>query len=949
MRNNTGTFRLVIINGIMVILFLILIGRMYKLQILNATENADKTELAVGKSVVLKSARGNIYDRNGKLLAYNRLAYSVIIKDIGGYRSNRIRQLSLNSVCYKLVKLFQKNGEVLNNELLIDIDSAGDYEYTAAGTRLERFKADLYGTAKTGDMTREQMEATAEELVNYMKSNTKFALYGERNTEYSTEELEAYGLKASYSKAETLAILGLRYMLSLNTYQKYMPVIAAKDVSEKTVIQVKENINEIMGADIEEDYKRVYDGGEAFAHILGYTGLISSEELEAYQEKSPDYTIRSEIGKTGMEQYMEDILKGRDGTAKLYVNGSGKVLKEGEVEEPVAGKDVYLSIDKDLQTAVYNILEQRIAGILVSNIINAKEFNKLNVRDASDIKIPIYEVYFALINNEVINLKDLTSETSSDFEKSIYKKLQKKKEEVLAQLRLEFKIGAGTRDKLTKEMQEYEDFITKNIKLWNEGAINKQDPMYLAWMNKQAVSTQEFFSYALKAGWINVNQFSFGKQYYTLEESCEALGEQITDLLKENGEFDKLLLKYLLKSDVISGTDICRLLYEQGILPKADQDYEALRKQEISPYTFIIKKIKNLEITPGQLALDPYSGSAVVVEARTGKILASVTYPGYDNNRLANQMDTDYYNKLYKDLSIPMYNRATQQLTAPGSTFKPVTVIAGLKEKVIQPDTSVFCNGIFDKVIPAMRCWKRSGHGNIENAAAALEHSCNDYLGEISYNLGMFGRSTYSDDQALKLIQDYAGLLDLDKKSGIELTESAPQVTDRYAIPSSIGQGTHNYTTVLLARYVNTLATKGTSYKLSLIDGVTDTATGDFIKKESELQSTVSLSEEIWDTVKQGMKQFAGSNSELKGIKIDTAGKSGTAQESALRPDHALFIGYAPTEKPEISVAVRIANGYASGNAVGTGKDILNYYFGLEKKEDIINGKATGAVNVRTD
>lgn len=949
MGNNTGTLRLGIISGIMIILFLILIGRMYQLQILNAAENTDKTEFATGKSVVLKSARGNIYDRNGKLLAYNRLTYSVTLKDIGGYRSNRIKQLTLNSVCYKLVELFQKNGEVLNNELLIDIDSAGNYEYTTSGTRLERFKADLYGVAKTEDMTREQMDATAEELVNYMKSNSKFALYGERSTDYSAEELGAYGLKASYSKTETLAILGLRYMLSLNTYQKYLPVIAAKDVSEKTVIQVKENINELLGTDIEEDYKRVYDGGEAFAHILGYTGMISSEELDAYQEKNQDYTIRSEVGKTGMEQYMEDTLKGRDGTAKLYVNSSGKVLKEGGIREPAAGKDVYLSIDKELQAAVYNILEQRIAGILVSNIINAKEFNKLSVRDASDIKIPISEVYSALINNEVIDLKHLNSETSSGFEKSIYEKLQKKKDEVLAQLRLEFKKGAGTRDKQSAEMQEYEDFITDNLNLWIESTVNKQDPMYLAWMKKQAVSTQEFFSYALTAGWINVNQFSFGKQYYTLEESCEALGEQITDLLKENGEFDKLLLKYLLKSDVISGTDICRLLYEQGILPKADRDYEALRKQEISPYTFIIKKIKNLEITPAQLALDPYSGSAVVVEANTGKILASVTYPGYDNNRLANQMDTDYYNKLYKDLSIPLYNRATQQLTAPGSTFKPVTVIAGLKEKVIQPDTSVFCNGIFDKVIPAMRCWKRSGHGNIENAAAALEHSCNDYLGEISYRLGMLGRSTYSDDQALKLIQAYAGLLDLDKKSGIELTESAPQVTDRYAIPSSIGQGTHNYTTVLLARYVNTLATKGTSYKLSMIKGVKDTATGDFVKKESELQSTVSLSEEIWDTVKQGMKQFAGSNSELKDIRIDIAGKSGTAQESALRPDHALFIGYAPTEKPEISVAVRIANGYVSGNAVGTGKDILNYYFGLEKKADIINRKATGAVNVRTD
>ena len=136
------------------------------------------------------------------------------------------------------------------------------------------------------------------------------------------------------------------------------------------------------------------------------------------------------------------------------------------------------------------------------------------------------------------------------------------------------------------------------------------------------------------------------------------------------------------------------LLYEQQVLSKADEDYEKIRTGEWDAFTFLKKKIEHLELTPAQLALDPCSASAVVVQPQTGKVLAMVSYPGYDNNRLANEMDSDYYNQLLKDRSLPLYNRATQQLTAPGSTFKPITIIAGLQEGVIFPDTSVLCDGV---------------------------------------------------------------------------------------------------------------------------------------------------------------------------------------------------------------------------------------------------------------
>ncbi len=204
-------------------------------------------------------------------------------------------------------------------------------------------------------------------------------------------------------------------------------------------------------------------------------------------------------------------------------------------------------------------------------------------------------------------------------------------------------------------------------------------------------------------------------------------------------------------------------------LRKKDDDYRDWKAGQMSSYAFIRAKIQSLEITPANLALDPCSGSAVVTDTDTGEVLACVSYPGYDNNRLANNMDNAYYHSLSQNASLPLYNRATQQLSAPGSTFKPVTLIAGLEEGVIDTDTTVVCDGIFDKVSPALRCWNHAGHGPVTSVAAALRHSCNDYLCEVSYRLGMKGNREFSDAQALGYLQKYAKLFHLDERAALSL------------------------------------------------------------------------------------------------------------------------------------------------------------------------------------
>ena len=131
-----------------------------------------------------------------------------------------------------------------------------------------------------------------------------------------------------------------------------------------------------------------------------------------------------------------------------------------------------------------------------------------------------------------------------------------------------------------------------------------------------------------------------------------ALSDYLTNSLADDTGFSKIIYKYMLQSDLISGAQLCMLLYDQEILETDETAYNALKSGSMTAYNFMIEKISNLEITPAQLALDPCSGSLVMTDVKTGETLACVTYPGYDNNRLANNMDTEYFAsclRIYQD------------------------------------------------------------------------------------------------------------------------------------------------------------------------------------------------------------------------------------------------------------------------------------------------------------
>ncbi len=921
-----------VLTAIFFCCFSALLYRVFYLQIVKGAEYQETFTLKLEREVTTASTRGNIYDRNGELLAYSELSYSVAIEDNGTYETTKERLHSLNDTIYRLIQLIEKNGDEIIQDFGI-IYEDGKYQFVNEGTRLLRFKADIFGRLKIEDLETEEELATADEIMDYMCGEERYRIDD-----------------GNYTNEERLKILGVRYAISSNSYKRYVKTTVASNVSERTVAAVMENVEDLQGVSIEEESIRVYPDAKYFSSLIGWIGKASADEIEDFNEALGEekYELNDIVGKSGIEQYMELQLQGTKGSRTISVDSVGKVLSMSSIIEPVPGNDVYMSIDKNLQIACYDILEQKLAGILLEKITNTKTYTSTG--KAKDIKIPIYDVYYACFDNNIIDIAQFSEEDASELEQSVYGRFEIKRESVIERIRGELNNSAAKPYKdLTLEMKNYmSHIVSKNCLMGENGVLDpdSSDPMYNAWHKEESISLKTYLEYAISMNWINVSKIAPDTPYLDSQEIYNALVDYIAQALTDDSKFGEMLYRYMLQDDMLTGRETAMLLYDQGILDSTeDEDYTKLISGAMSAYDFFTTKIKKLEITPGMLALEPCSGAVVVTDPTNGDVLACVSYPGFDNNRLTNVMESEYYSKLLNDNSRPMYSRATQEKTAPGSTLKPLVGMAGLCEGVITTSSgdTITCNGVYTKVSNHPKCWvltQRGGSHGPENLINAIKDSCNCYFYEVGFRLGSTGNGL-SNDLGLEKLAKYVTMFGLGDKSGLETEESEPEISDETIVPSAIGQGSHNYTVSQIARYVTTIANSGTCYNLSLLDKVTD-STGNLVEQYgSTVYNILDVPQEYMSTIQQGMNAYAMNSTAINNIGISSAGKTGTAEQSVNHPNHALFIGYAPYESPEIALAVRIVNGYTSANTASVAADIYKYYFELVEEEEILSGEAT--------
>ena len=930
------TSRLIVLVVVFLAMASILIYRLFLLQIVNGESYLENFQLKIQKEKITQGTRGNIYDRNGKLLAYNELAYSVTIEDV--YESGSSKNDKLNATLYKVIKMIEQNGDHTVSDFNIIINDDNQYQFTVEGTALNRFLADVYGHTKIDELKYAEKTASADEVMKYLESPSKYKI-----GKYEDDTKKNFLYEDGYSKKEALQLVTIRYTMSMYGYQKYISTVIATDVSNETVAMVMENADILDGIAISEDTIRKYNYPEQFCHILGYTGKISQTELDELSQSDASYTMNDTIGKSGIEQVKELELQGKKGSETIYVDNMGKVIETTDVIDPQAGNDLYLTIDSDLQIAIYNILEQKIAGIVVSKLANVKNYNPASESSASNIKIPMDDVYYALVNNNVIDLSHFTSDTAGDTELEVNSIFNTKHDAVTATLKDEMLSKKTPYNQLSKEYQSYESYLvslltSKGILVDSE--IDKTDATYLSWAKEETISLYDYLSYAIAMNWIDITKLSIDTQYSDSEEIYNSLVTYTINCLDNNTDFAKKLYKYMIANDDITGKQLCMILWEQDLISVPESDINQLKSGSVSAYNFMLSLIQTLQITPAQLALDPCSGSSVITDVNTGEVLAMVSYPGYDINRLANTVDSDYYAQLNSDLSLPLWDYSTQQRTAPGSTFKMVSSVAGLEEGVIGLSDVVNCTGHFDKLPPTVyRCWISPGsHGNL-NVTGAITNSCNVFFYEVGYRLSQDGTG-FNSDYGLERLRKYADMFGLTEKSGVEIVESEPQFSDELSVPSTIGQGTHNYTTVGLARYVTTVANSGTCYNLSILDKLTDSEGNLLEDYTPTVRNQIELPNSIWNALHTGMRGVVENKAYYSELAVNVAGKTGTAQQSTSRSNHALFVCYAPYENPEIAVATRVAFGYSSDYASQITKDILSYYYGLVDKEEILTGTA---------
>ena len=719
--------RLLPITVVFVLLFSILVNRMFELQIVDRDNIIASGASNTIKEKDIKATRGNIYDCNGKLLAYNKLSYNIVFSETS--KLSGMTNDEKNQMIHRLLYILQKQGNELSVEYYLQYEK-GKLQYQVEGSSLERYQADAYsvqGGVKA--LTQEQKDTTPQEMYDYL--------------------IKKFEISDSYDQDTAIDILAVRYAMFINRYAKFQDIVLAKNVNENTVAAIKENSELLPGVDIDQNTSRVYKKSKYFAHMLGYTGSISAEKLEELQKDGEEsvYSVDDQIGISGLESTYEEYLRGTKGSKEITVDGgTSRIISEKTTKDPVAGNDLYLTIDAKLQEECYHLLEERIAGILISNINNSM-YAGTRGHSTKDIRVPIYDVYNAIIQNNIVNVERFNDDDASVLEKATLNKYKAKKKVIVRRIRQLLASGSTADAKsISSDMNDFLDYfykiLTENSIVITESnesdssqkSVDTSDATYKSYANG-SLSLSKYLQYAISQQWIDLDKLDIGNDFYSTQEIYKKLVDYGIDLLENDTTFTKMIYSYMIYHYELSGRDICLLLFDQGDIKYNAQEYTQVKHGITSSYSFLIRKIKKLEITPGQLGLDPCSGSIIVTDVNTGDVKAMVTYPSYDNNKMANQVDSDYFYTYLKDnTASPLLNRPTQQEIAPGSTFKMVTSVASLQEGLITPSSTVYDTVTFTKA-PAYgspRCWSSSSHGNL-TVSGALEHSCNVFFYEMGY------------------------------------------------------------------------------------------------------------------------------------------------------------------------------------------------------------------------
>ena len=674
-------FRYNIITIFTYLIGIILIVQLFNLQIVHGAKYREESNTRLTRESTLEATRGEILDRSGNVLVSSSQKFNLEL-----YKS-KIDTNALNDSILKIIQVLEKYNVSYVDSFPIKIDP---FEYTIADTNLSNWKSNN-GIDEN---------ATAEEAFYKFKDKYKI-----QNTDIS----------------EIRKIIAIRYAIVQEGYSSTKSLTIAKDIPREAVAEFSEEGDEFPGINISVQPVRQYKQGTLASHILGYASKIGSEE---YQKKKDEYNQNDIIGKTGIEAVFEKYLKGKNGTKQIDMAVDGTITAEVVEKEAVAGSNVVLTIDSQLQ-------------------------------------------------------------------------------------------------KIAEE--------------------------------------------ALKDNIEKIKNGGFGKSY------------------------------------------------------------------------------------------DAKGGSCVVMNVKTGEVLAMASYPDYNPQSFADGISNEEWKSYNENKSYPLLNKCIQSAYEPGSIFKMVTAIAGLESGNISLTEKINDTGVYKKYGAEWKCWHYTdyhrGHGYL-NVIGAIEKSCNFFFYETADRMG------------IDTLDKYATYFGLGRKTGIELpSETAGTLASKDYVKSikgswnpgdtinaAIGQGYNKFTPLQMTKYISMIANGGNNVNVSIVktiqnaDGteVSKDEINEYVKEKlgltEENTENITLNKDYVNAVREGMKSVTSGESgtayvRFKDFNIKVGGKTGSAEagKDANGNDivNAWFAAFAPYDDPEIAVVVMVENGGHGNYTAEAVRNIMAEYFGM--------------------
>lgn len=674
-------FRYNIITIFTYLIGIILIVQLFNLQIVHGAKYREESNTRLTRESTLEATRGEILDRSGNVLVSSSQKFNLEL-----YKS-KIDTNALNDSILKIIQVLEKYNVSYVDSFPIKIDP---FEYTIADTNLSNWKSNN-GIDEN---------ATAEEAFYKFKDKYKI-----QNTDIS----------------EIRKIIAIRYAILQEGYSSTKSLTIAKDIPREAVAEFSEEGDEFPGINISVQPVRQYKQGTLASHILGYASKIGSEE---YQKKKDEYNQNDIIGKTGIEAVFEKYLKGKNGTKQIDMAVDGTITAEVVEKEAVAGSNVVLTIDSQLQ-------------------------------------------------------------------------------------------------KIAEE--------------------------------------------ALKDNIEKIKNGGFGKSY------------------------------------------------------------------------------------------DAKGGSCVVMNVKTGEVLAMASYPDYNPQSFADGISNEEWKSYNENKSYPLLNKCIQSAYEPGSIFKMVTAIAGLESGNISLTEKINDTGVYKKYGAEWKCWYYTdyhrGHGYL-NVIGAIEKSCNFFFYETADRMG------------IDTLDKYATYFGLGRKTGIELpSETAGTLASKDYVKSikgswnpgdtinaAIGQGYNKFTPLQMTKYISMIANGGNNVNVSIVktiqnaDGteVSKDEINEYVKEKlgltEENTENITLNKDYVNAVREGMKSVTSGESgtayvRFKDFNIKVGGKTGSAEagKDANGNDivNAWFAAFAPYDDPEIAVVVMVENGGHGNYTAEAVRNIMAEYFGM--------------------